>query len=783
MKYARRLRQEVDLWSAMWQQVETFVDRISGAADSDATARRQVQALLTVAAVIERARQPTETRSLGAPVVAGLPTAKVDRSGTSEPVADPWSPADRTARLPGLDDLELAAGPVSTVNVANEPIDGDLTMVRLMAARAVPVRVDPRAGVVTLGAMPSYSPQSGTAAATIVGPTDRLVDIQGADGELAGLFSVTRRVLATMGTEPDTEHVRSWGELAAARRAAVTDATKISLDPPSAAGRAALLAAQATALVESLRAATIPAAAAAGALAALIATRAAQGNLGAGADADADALADAAEILDDEGTDDAALPDDVNALAAALRGTPAAQQALVAAITALAAAPTSTARQDAVLTRARALGLTASASRLLSVPVEAGPLRAELDKAVAGRLQYPDGSLRMLRTMEAAFAWTWPQRVRWFTTRRDLVLAPLLARFRAPFHTSLRALIDGGDTGLLALGLTVGPTVAVSATQVVTGEPDSLLPTVDDIEPGQVGVIGGDRAAAVTILGVGAAHGRVTLDVVPVRVSVAAGAGLAGLIPGGSDIEASAAGLTPDELRTGESAQGPAADGLVAETLALWSRLCAVFGRATVEAESAPVPDPAGGPLQHVPWLGTVPARATTLVLTDLPAAMWDRTDPEDPVPRAVRAGETLLLRGTAQPEGGGPATVVQGVVEVDTVVRTTGSMLDAMDLAAAGRLSTVAPSGDDTPPFRCGPEADVAVVTLRRNTVDVALTGPVTLRRDFTGFDAMSLATGRMLPPELFGAAPSGPAGVDRSREFSYANEVFTDWLRYARQ
>lgn len=781
MKYARRLRQEVDLWAAMWQQVETFVDRISGAADSDATARRQVQALLTVAAVIERARQPTEAKSLGAPVLTSLPTTRVDPSGASEPIADPWSPSDRTVRLPGLDDLELAAGPVSTVNAANEPIDGDLTMVRLMAARSVPVRVDPRAGVVTLGAMPSYHPQSGTAAATIVGPTDRLVDIQGADGDLAGLFSVARRVLATMGTEPDVEHVRSWGELAAGRRAAVTDATKIPLDPPSAAGRAALLGANATALVENLRAGTIPAAAAANALAALLATPEAQGNVSAAADANA--LAAAAKILDDEGSSDAALPDDVTALAAAFRGTPAAQQALVAAITALAAAPTSTARQDVVLNRARALGVTSSAARLLSVPVEEGPLRAELDKAVAGRLQYPDGSLRMLRTMEAAFAWTWPQRVKWFTTRRDLVLAPLVARFRAPFDASLRALIGGGDTGLLALGLTVGPAVAVSATQVITGEPDSLLPNVDDIEPGQVGVIDGDRPAAVTILGVSAAHGRVTLDVSPVRVSVAAGSGPAGLIAGGSEIGASAAGLTPDELRAGESALGPAADGLVAETLALWSRVCVVFGRATVEAESAAVPDPVGGPLEHLAWLGTVPARATTLVLTDLPPAMWDRTDPDDPVPRVVRAGETLLLRGTTQPEGGGSATVVQGVVEIDTVIRTTSSMLDAMDLSAAGKLSTVASGDDDAPPFPCGPEHDVAVVTLRRNTVDVSLTGPVTLRRDFAGFDAISLATRRMLPAELFGAASSGPSGVDRSREFSYATEVFTDWLRFAQQ
>ena len=261
------------------------------------------------------------------------------------------------------------------------------------------------------------------------------------------------------------------------------------------AGRAALLAAQATALVDGMRAGTIPAAAAGAALAALIATSAAQGGVAA---TDADALTAAAQTLDEEGTDDASLPDDVAALAAAFRGTPAAQQALVNAITALAGQPSSAARQDTVLTRARALGVTSSSARLLAQRVEDGPLRGELDKAVAARLHYPDGSLRMVRTMEAAFAWTWPQRVKWFTTRRDLVLAPQVARFRAPFHASLRGLIAGGDTGLIALGLTVGPSVAVSATQVVTGEPGSLLSSVDDIEPGQVGVVGGDRPAVLT---------------------------------------------------------------------------------------------------------------------------------------------------------------------------------------------------------------------------------------------------------------------------------------------
>jgi len=105
------------------------------------------------------------------------------------------------------------------------------------------------------------------------------------------------------------------------------------------------------------------------------------------------------------------------------------------------------------------------------------------------------------------------------------------------------------------------------------------------------------------------------------------------------------------------------------------------------------------------------------------------------------------------------------------------------MDLSAAGRLSTTPMEAVDEgkPVFRCGPEDDVAIVTLRRNTVDVALSQPVTLRRDFAGFDVMSLAARRLLPAELFGGTSAGPSGIDRSREFAFANDTFAGWLRYA--
>ncbi len=806
MKHARRLRAEVDLWVVAWQQVETFLDRIAGAADQDGSARRKLQALLDVAAVVERARQPTDTKALGAPVRFDLPTRRVLADGSTEPIGDAWSAENRIARLPGLDDLELAAGSVSALDAAGAPIDGDLTTVRLMAGRSVPIHVDGRAGTVTSGVLPSYRPatppdtattadtaDTADPAATIVGPLDRLVDIDGGGADLAGLFSVGRRILATMGTAPDQEYVRTWGELAADRRTAADDDTRIPADPPSAAGAAAVLAAQAVEIVEAIRAGTLPAATAGAALSTLVSLAGTAGAAGAAGATDAAVLEAAADTLDDEGTDDDTLPDAVRGLAAALRGTAPARAALLDAVTALAGAAGSTTRQDTVLTRARQLGVTSATAPLLRARVEDGPLRADLDSAVAGRLHYPDGSLRVLRTLEEAFAVTWPQRVRWFTVRRDLILAPLVQRFRAPFHASLRALCNGGDTGLLADGLTVGASVPVGATQVVTGEPASLRDAVDDLEPGQVGVVGGDRPAALTVLGLDVAHGRLALQVAPLRVSVTPGGpGLPGLLAGGVDgieIATFAPGLTADELRSGESAQGPAADGIVAETLALWSRCCAVFGRPSVEAAGVAVPDPPGGPLHQLALHGDVPANPTTLVLTGLPETMWDRTDPTDPAARVARPGELLLIRGSTPPDGDTPTAVVQAVVEVDTVARTTGSMLAAMDLSSAGRLSAAPPpaeaAGAVPAPFRCGPEDDVAVLTLRGGTADVPLTGPLTLRRDFAGFDVISLATRRLLPADLFGGTPpatgSGPWVPDRSREFAFAATTFADWLAYA--
>ncbi len=76
-------------------------------------------------------------------------------------------------------------------------------------------------------------------------------------------------------------------------------------------------------------------------------------------------------------------------------------------------------------------------------------------------------------------------------------------------------------------------------------------------------------------------------------------------------------------------------------------------------------------------------------------------------------------------------------------------------------------------------------LLTARRTWQASALTGPVTLRRDFAGFDLPSLAVGTPLGDDLVaqatGASPGGP-DVDRELELAAATGLLDDWTRYAR-
>lgn len=774
------LRRELDLWSTAWQQVEAFLDRVDGARDADDPHREKAEALLRVAGVVERRRALT---------VAGVVLA--------EPAVDAmpgggggWDAPVRTLRLPGADELELAVANLLTFGGTPDD-EGEFSDLLVLNA----VGLSPERDIFTRAArpgdppallrLPGYPPIAAGGRQVALAADD-------APDDVVSQFSYRRRYDAATAAlpgfaEPSDTPLVPWSGLARSRRLTALPA-QISGSVIGAAGTGIGAAA---AVLARLRANTVTAAEAADLLQDVVA--AASGAASAAA-TDAQALRDAADVLDAAGTSVADLPGIVREAASGL-GSVQRWTALANAAAALRAVPSSATARNALDAAIQALqegGIPA----LLAVPVEDGPLRADLDEATGARIAYPDGSLRILRTIEAAFAASWPHRVRWLHDRHARHLAPLAARAGAPFVAGVRALVNGGDTGLVYQGLTVGEDATAGVEQLTTDAPASLARSLDELEPGTVGIVGGPRSAAVVLLGPDRVGDRLALHTAPLRVSTAPGEpGVPGLLPAGSPIGSVASGLSDAELRLGEAAAGPAADGPVHEAVALWSRLCLVHGRAGVDAEVAgpgalrTVPEPAAAPLQSVPLHGSVPANATSIVLGRLPAAFW-AGPATDRLSLVARPGELLLLRGTAEGEDGAPGPVVQAVVEVDRVVRTTGSMLARIDTATAGVLSAdpaALPAADAGEPcLVCGPEEDVALVVLRRSWAATALVSGVTLRRDFAGFDLPSLATGTLLPLDLLdqvidGAVPAGPLGVDRAAEFAAALDAFGAWTRHA--
>ena len=666
MRAARALRRELDHWTAAWQQVEAYVDRIEGARDADDPNRRRTDALLRAVAVAER-RQSAGTE-LSEPVVDTLPGRYVP-AGETEPqsAAAPvvWGTELRAARVPGSDELELAVGFLAVVDgEVLEPV-----LVPLPPDRAL---FDRRDGPLRVLSYPAAGPD----APSIVGPVVLLPEIsaklKGADDQ-GSLFSPERRRAATLGAAlvpvlpgagqpPDVEPeqaVGAWSATCAQRRVARLGAdVPRTLPPggPAPAVPAAGLPASATTIVSGLRTGLLSGATAQAPLAELAAAaRAAAAATGP----DAAVLAAAADVLDAEGGVDDALPGRLRTAAAALDGTPYAD--LAAAADALRETPTVAAARTALEAAAQAVA-ELPVPDLLLLPPELGGLRADLDDAVAARIGYPDGTLRTLRVLEAGLAARWAGWLRWLTDRYAGRLLPLATRFRAPFVAGVRALVNGGATGLAVQGLQVRDDVPVGAASVVTAQPASLLDALDAVEPGQVGIVGGPRPAALVLLGLDTVGGQLALGVSPLRVSTASGSpGRPGLLAGGGAVGTVAAGLTDTELRSGEAAAGPAADGPVAEAVASWSRLCLVHGRAVVDAEvrgpagARTVPEPAAVPLESLALHGAVPAAVTAVVLAGLPDAFWDRSD-GDPQPRVVRPGETLLIRGRGDRTTPGPA-------------------------------------------------------------------------------------------------------------------------------
>ncbi|MGS2617465.1 hypothetical protein ACVCAH_23505 [Micromonospora sp. LZ34] len=814
MKVGRAFRRETDLWAMAWQQVETFLEQIDGARDADGPHRRKLEVLLRVAGIVERRRAVTDPEdALSEPVVDALPQQYWDvETERKVAVTDGWDPALRVWRVPGTDDLELAVAQLRvTLSDDDEPKATLHDEVRLPRPRSIFTRSPGEGQPPSLLVLPAYP---GVESASIVGPSGRTVDVaadpkgddRGRSGDRVSLFCQARRRDAAMtgvpflsmdgaGDEPDEppEAVLAWGTLCARRRSAPRNDVKLTIAKSSPLPATGGLLAAATAVLDGLRIGILtPVAAAPG----LVSIAAQARAVAAALPGDGNVLTAAATELQELGCRTASLPDTVADAAAALGGSAAAWTALADAADDARLASSADSRK----TMADAIAALAPGGEpeLLAAPVESGPLRADLDDATAARIGYPDGTLRQLRLLEATFSSSWRGLVRWFSDRHRLLLDGLAVRFRTPSVLGVRALVNGGDTGLLYVGLTVGEDVTVGSDTLTTAQPASLGPSLSELEPGTVGVVTGERPAAAVIVGLDRRAGRLALVTSPLRVSIAHGPpGSPGIVAAGSTIGSLAAPLTDTELRLGEAAAGPHADGPVHEAVGLWSRLCLVHGRGVIDTEIRgsgavrTVPEPSAVPLQAMPLHGSVPAFATSLVLARLRPEFWTGT-PADRVPLIARPGELLLLRGRAapDPETGPPGPMVQAVVEVDSVVRTTASVVDRMDTSSAAILASdpaALPKPDAGSCLVCGPQEDVAVVVLRRSWLATALVGDVTLRRDFAGFDVPSLATGRLLPLDFLAevtgrsaAELAGPPDVDRAEEFAAALEIFRGWTRH---
>jgi hypothetical protein len=371
----------------------------------------------------------------------------------------------------------------------------------------------------------------------------------------------------------------------------------------------------------------------------------------------------------------------------------------------------------------------------------------------------------------------------------------------------LQALLRGGFTGLTAEGLALGSAgAAIGSDQVDLDLPASLAdPLAGTLEPGQLGLIGGDRPAAITILGVSARLGHASLHVSPLRLSTASSAvapGPVGTLPAGLPIGRwAASGLTVRELRRGRSDAGPGHDAPVREALSRYSRLALLFGTDKLErwlqglAEGYPLPSRlVPQPTLPAPLHGSVPGYATALVLHGLPPALWaypgtDGVPPRapGPEPRVVRPGEMLLLRGRVAGEGTAPGPLVQAPIDVDDVFTITGDAMSRMDTTRVAVLSTSSAALAGEPAgLVCGPAEPLAVVLLRRSWSRTALVSDIALNRGFVGFDYASLATRTLLPVDLVqqvsGAVAPYVQGVERESEFAAALEILDEWTRYGR-
>lgn len=765
MRTARRFRNELDRWSSWWRGVEVFIERIENARDEDEAPQRVYEALLEVASVAEQQRVAQTGEGLLAPDLQGQGSL---------------APDERSSRLPGMDTCELAVAQL--VNGEEKVTD------TVWLPSTLPVYQLEIDGEDQSMAVPSYGYSASQ--------TPQLLD-----DDIAEAFGPSRRKKAALaGLDPNVpvsdsddvgdEEPLSWSMLTANRRAESPE-----LPPADELPRLS------TEVVEAIQ------------LLLLVAG----GSFEPGYDAvtEAESLADQVDQIEqalalalvtvlgdpndpEDGGALGVLQDEAHDAVEFVEGFVGVYQSILDGYAALATAlrqvgqavASGSDATDAIVAAHGALSTAQSPTghALLTKAVETTDLGAHLDEAMDTRIAYPDGTLRPVRALELAFRGHWLRQLRIQRRRHHRFLLPRWTAFRLLMTSRLHAFLSGIGVGFEVGGLSLGSEATVASVRLGTNVP-AYLSGLDVIEPGQIGVLGGPRPTGAIVLGTTATvEGMLALHIEPLRVSIAAGLdlpGTPGLVAAGTPIETTHGGFDAHSLQTGEHSDGPASDGLVEAALSHWSRLCLVFGRAAVDAElGGRAPADPGQALEPTTWHGALDPSARTLVLHGLPGAHLEAIDGEV-VQRVVRAGELLLIHG--RDEDGGEVT---GVAEVDRAVSFKASQLGQLDGEGIVELSTLA-EGLAEPDCElcalCKPDEDLVLVTLRSLDLPTTLVEGITLRRDFGGFEAPSMACGVLLPTDvvaqLQGVATYTPPfdGADRIAEFNAAMRAMASWVRFA--
>lgn len=711
---AAAVKEELQIWRLVWLEVDAFIDRVLSARGDDGKYKDQMRALLAVAAAFEAdARRRTGSGFLPPLEQAEAAGESVrheltDSTATSEPELPVIDPA-MARRLPGAYDVEVAVGAIAVLPGLDE-----FNRVRLMPRLHLFDLFDEDTKSWQPFDVPSYDFggwSSGDGARPINPDT--------------GFFRLQERIDCALAGHGD---IRAFSALRAQRLAQRRPEPR-RID---AAALASVLAGSVSAADrQELR------------LAARQAARACR--------AGSTAIASARAALESTSFG-AHLPLVESELGARAADYEALDQKLAGAIDATFAP---------LASRIGARGAVGGAAAL----------DAALDEAIDARIAYPDGTLRILRTLEWGFRMHWPGRDRWFEVRQRRRLEPLLAGFLSPFVTALADAVAGRPRRL-----PWSPQLARAAatqTQSLLLEPLPGAAAPAPLEPGSIALIEGQRRSlAVCLRADPAPPGEAwRLSILPLSVSLAGGPrapGTAGLIESGARLtNAPPPELTPDALLRGEVAGHPEHDGVPQALIALWSRLCLLLGTADVTSRLASAGAAANlsalSLAARLPVLGPVaPGSSRLLIDVNALRSAFDVDHPNG-LP-FVRAGELLVLTGR---DAGGSRR--QSAVKILSIARKDAGEID--DDTAAAPLAR---------PICCQGKGDRLILQIETSGLDVALEHDIRLHRDFQGFGSPSLAAEKLLPDAVDPSPRTAGESrdIDRSAELAVAVRTLKDWL-----